>query len=339
MEVSSILLNRLIAEGSQKNATGLYLSIGSKPVLKIYDQLVVMESENIINIELLNSLINMVLNQQETEKLNKEREIVIVSEFASHIRLRVNIYYQKGLPTITFHFISNAIKTLDELGLSSTITRFLNLESGLLLFAGPFGSGKTATASAFIEEINRTQSKYIITLENLIETIFVSKKSIINQRQVGRDVNTMEEGLNYCMSEDMDIVYITEIEQDAHKSFPSVINLSAGNSLALLEFNATGSVSAIEKLIDILSFNSSIEAARHSIADVLEGIIVHRLLPRVGGGLVLANEILVATPTVKSFIREGRIQQIEGILQTSRREGMVNMERSIDELRIKGLIK
>ncbi len=275
---------------------------------------------------------DLFLEKEEAEILEKEREITVVKNFAGDFRFRINIFYQKELPVLSFNYISSTIKRLEDLGLAKIFDKRISAHSGLIIIAGPNDSGKTTTAAAFIEDINNKEKKYIITLENQIEYLFVNKKSIIEQRQIGRDVDSLGKGLNYCLAEDVDLVHISEIKKDFDSVLPLVLELAAGNSVVLLEINAANSIRAIEKILNSLGQSISSEAARFSLADALLGIIAQRLIPSLGGGLALAKEILIVNSAVKSLIREGKIYQLESIIQTSREEGMISLERSVTEL-------
>jgi len=339
MEVPSIFLNRILAEVAKKGASSLHLSVGSPPVVRVDDKLSPLENEGIITVEILNKIIDSFLEEDEAKRLKEDKEIVVVKVFGGNFRFRVNIFYQKDLPSLSFNYIVTAVRGLADLPFPKQLKEKINLNSGLLVVAGPNDSGKTATAAAFLEEVNKNEKKYIITLENPIEYLFVNKKSIIEQRQIGRDVKSYVVGLKHCLEEDVDLVYIDEIKKEFDEAIPYILQLAAGNSLVILEMNAANSMRVIEKIFDSAKTKISPEAARFSLADVLVGVITQKLIPRLGGGLVMAYEILLVNSAIKSLIREGRIYQAESIMQTSREEGMISMEKSIDELVKSGVIQ
>lgn len=332
MEIPSIFLNRILAEAAKKNASSLHLSVGSLPMMRIDDQLSSMSGESIATSETLNKVIESFLSKEEQTKLQEKKEIISVKVFNGNFRFRINIFYQKDLPALSFHYIPNAIKNLVELKLPRALYDFINLNFGLLVIAGPYNSGKTTTSVSFIEEINNTNAKHIITIEDPIEYLFVNKKSIIEQRQVGRDVKSVKQGVNYCMEEDVDLVYIAEIRRDFSDVISLVLELSSGNCLVILEVNADSSVRAAEKILASLENKLSSQAARYFLADVLSGIIVQKLLPHRGGGMSMAAEVLLANPAIKSLIRENKIYQFANVMQTFRGEGMISMEKAIEEL-------
>ncbi len=338
MELPSIYLNRILTQAAKKNASSLHLTVGTKPMMRIDGKLNDVSEEDMSTAELVDKIVGDITSEEDKEVLKKYKEIIFIKELASGFRFRINIFYQKKLPSITFHYIANSIKSMADLKLPKTLSNIIKLNSGLFIVAGSYNSGKTTTSAAIIEEINSTSKKNIITIEDPIEYLYVSKKSIISQRQVGQDVNSVMQGIEYCLKEDADIVYIGEIKKDFESAIPLILELASGNSLVILEINANSSVGAIEKVLNTMESKTSQEAARFSVADVLLGVIVQRLIPKVGGGLVLAAEVLLGIPSVKSLIREGKVFQLESVIQTSRREGMVGMEKVIQELASSGYI-
>ncbi len=334
MEVPSIFLNRLLTEAAKRGASDLHLTVGSQPMVRVDNQLESLTAEEIITSELGGKIIEQLVEQEELVRLKKEKGIVFVKNLAGNFRFRINIFYQKDLPALSFHYIPGAIKTLADLKLPNVFNNFLKANSGLLIIAGPFGSGKTTTIAGLIEEINMQQSKHIITLENPIEFLFIPKKSIIEQRQVGRDVKSISDGLKYCLEQDVDLVYANEINNTADfaDALPLILELAAGNCLVILEINADTSIRVLEKIINSLEKKMPLEAARYNLADNLIGIVAQKLLAKRGGGLAVAAEVLLNNSAVKSLIREGKIYQLENIMQTSRQEGMINLDRAITDL-------
>lgn len=333
MEVPSILLNRVLSELAKKNGSDLHLAVGSSPMIRIDGEFLPLAGQEIITSEILGKITETFLNQEEIAKLKESKNLVLVKNIAN-FRFRINVFYQKGLLSLSFHYIPSTIKNFRELGLPESCNNFLKINSGLLVIAGAHNSGKTTTAVSLIEEINKTGNKNIVTIENPIEYLFVSKKSLITQRQVGSDINTVIDGLDYCLAEDVDIVYLNEIKD--HEIFNGamlkIFELTSGNCLVILEINTDSSVRVLERALAGVSQTMSLEAARYNLADILAGVIVQKLVKRRGGGLVLANEILLNNSAVKSLIREGKIYQLESIMQTSRKEGMITLEKSLVSL-------
>ncbi len=328
MEIPSIFLNRVLSEVAKNGASSLHLSAGSAPMIRIDGKFSLMESEGILTSDLLKKIIDSFVEDKEKEILEEKREVVLVRILPGNLRFRINIFYQKDMPSISFNYIEGIIRHLANLNLPQQAKDFIRNDSGLLIVAGPNDSGRTSTIASFIEETNKDQKKYIITLEKPIEHPFINKQSMIEQRQVGRDVKTYKDGLLHCLEEDVDLVYINETNKEFNDILPIILELASGNCLVILELNAEDSVRAIERFLK----SSSSEAVRHTLADVLIGVITQKLLQKVGGGMILAPEVLVVTSPVKSLIREGNIYKMEGVIQTSRGEGMISMRKSIETL-------
>jgi twitching motility protein PilT len=264
--------------------------------------------------------------------------LIVVKTFAGDFRFRVNIFFQKNMPSISFNFINDKIFNWDELELTEEFKKLINKKSGLIVITGSNDSGKSGTVASMIEKINNSFKKYIITLEKPIEYMFINKKSIIEQREIGRDVASLSDGLNHCLDEDVDIVYVNEADNEFEESISLIIELAQGNSLVILELNAEGSVKVIEKILTLLKNKMSETAALYNISDVLLAIASQILISRIGGGMVMAPEIMIANSAIKSLIRDKRIYQIDSIIETSRQEGMISVEKSIDALVKKGIV-
>jgi twitching motility protein PilT len=328
----------LLLDLAKKNASGLHLSAGSTPMRRIYGRLSNGEGEEILTKDDLEKIINSFLSEEEQSILSKKKELMLVRDFGDNFRFRINIFYQKDSPAMSLSYISEQIIDLDDLGIPTAFKKNLLNASGLLIIAGPAASGKTSTIASILEKINKEERKYIITLEDPIEKLFVNKKSLIDQRQVGRDVNTFIDGLKHCLEEDVDVAYVDEIRSEFELALPYILELASGNALVILEVNAEGSVRALEKILNINSQNLSKESVRFMMADVFFGVVAQKLLPNREGGFSLALEVLSSNFAVKSLIREGNVLQLESIIQNSSEEGMISMEKSIKELVLSGRV-
>ncbi len=338
MEVASIYINRILLEVIKKKASNLLLSIGSFPMLRIDGDLSVMENEGIIDRKLLTGIISILVSNEEWEEIEKKKEMVIVRSLSGGIRFRINIFFQKDLPTLSFYIIPDRADSINSLDLPPTFVDFTKLESGLVVVAGSSFCGKSSTVASFLEQININQQKYSVTLEDPIERVFINQKSVINQRQVGSDVSSFKDGLKYFLEEDIDVVYINDPRENFGEIMSLVFDLAAGNSLVVLEMNASSSVSVLEKILSSSSSLLSDTAARYYLSHVLKGVLVQNLLPKNGGGMVLACELLTLTPPIKTLIREGKIEQIDNVIESSSFDGMMTMNKSITTLKKQGLI-
>lgn len=338
MEIPSIYLNRILSEGAGAGATGLHLSVGNYPMIKVGGRYVKIDKESAVTAEILDKIINFFMSGEEQADLRSKKETVLIKD-VGNMRLRINIFYQKNLPSFSFYFVSKNAAELENLGAPAILKDMAVAERGLLAVAGSYGSGKTATSAALIEYINKNFKRRIITVENPIEYLFAGKNSVIEQRQVGRDVNSATAGLKYCLEEDVDVVYAGEIKDDFDRAIPLALELASGNSLVILEINAHNTIAAVDKILSAAERSSNKEAVRYNLADILIGIIAQKLIPKIGGGLALACEIMVASPAVQSLIREGKPHQLLSVIQTSRKDGMISMDKAVEELIQAGKIR
>lgn len=333
MEVPSIFLNRILSEMVQKNGSDLHLAVGSQPMIRLSGQFVPLTGHEIITSEMINKITETFLTPDEVVGLKEDKGVILVKNI-TNFRFRINIFYQKGLLALSFHYIPGVIKSFKDLGLAEACHKFFKFNSGLLIIAGTYNSGKTTTVAALIEELNKTKALNIITVEDPIEYLFISKTSLIMQRQIGVDVNSVADALDYCLSEDVNVVYINEIkdDQDLNSAMPKIFELASGNCLVILEINADSIERVLEKILTDVSVNLPAEAARFNLADILVGVLVQKLVKRRGGGLILANELLLNNAAAKALIREGKIYQLKSVIQTSKKEGMISMDKSLDNL-------
>jgi|WetSurMetagenome_2_1015567.scaffolds.fasta_scaffold04545_2 twitching motility protein PilT len=329
---------KLLLDLAKKNASGLHLSVGSVPLLRVYGRLSEGEGEEVLKKEDLEKIIHSFLSEEELAILAEKKELIMAKDFGENFRFRVNVFMQKDSPALSLSYISEEITDFDNLGFPSAFKNSLLNATGLLIIAGPPASGKTSTIASIIDKINKEKRKYIITLEDPIEKIFVNRKSLIDQRQIGRDVNSFFNGLRHCLEEDVDVVYVDENRSDFERSLPYILELASGNTLVIVEVNAENSIRALEKILNISTESLTKESVHFLLADVLFGVVAQRLIPNHDNGLSLALEVLLSNFAVKSLIREGNVYQLEGIIQNSAEEGMISMDKSIKELVLSGQI-
>ncbi|MFH0856722.1 MAG: ATPase, T2SS/T4P/T4SS family [bacterium] len=326
----TIILNRIITAALKRKATDLHLSVGNNPILRVDNKLYVSSDEEIITADFLNNLAQSLLDEERMRELEKNREISIIHDYGNQIRVRINGFYQKNFLTFSFRFISPVIPSPKILGLPRVINDLIGLKSGLIIVGGNYDSGRTTTVFSLLEEINRTQNRYILTLENPIEFLMASNKSIVLQRNITKDVNSYEDGLGYCEDEDVDVIMIDRIDA-SQGVLLKAFELANSGKLVIGIINAGSVIGAIEKIMSEFDDNKK-ERAKFLFNNSLECVFIQKLVPRIGGGRILVPEILLATEPVRAIIKEGRIYQLNNILQTSREEGMRGIDRSLADL-------
>ncbi|PIY97012.1 MAG: type IV pili twitching motility protein PilT [Candidatus Kerfeldbacteria bacterium CG_4_10_14_0_8_um_filter_42_10] len=324
-----IEINRILTAVAEYNASDLHLSVGNAPTVRVDGELVALREEKVITPDFMKKLSLFFLDEKQREILNKEREIVFSYNFQGRIRFKVDLFYQEGYLSASLRLIPSTIKNLKELGLPLIVEKFHQIKKGLVIVCGPFASGRSFTITALINEVNNHRKEHILTVEKPIEFVFNDNQSIIEQREVGRDTNSFEQALKAAFRGDIDVIMIGEMK--SKEVIKNALDLAEGGRLVYSAMETDSSIKTIERIIN--SFESEEKnQVRVQLAEVLEGIIVQRLVPRVGGGRILVTEILVPNPATRSIIREGNIYQINNVLQTSRGEGMVSLDRALAEL-------
>lgn len=324
-----IEINRILTAVAEYNASDLHLSVGNAPTVRVDAELVPLREENVVTPDFMRKLSLFFLEEKQKEILEKEKEIVFSYNFQNRIRFKVNLFYQEGYLSASLRLIPTTIKNLDELGLPRAVKKASAIQKGLVIVCGPFGSGRSSTVAALINEINNSRSEHILTVEKPIEFIFNDNQSIIEQREVGRDTNSFGQALKSAFREDVDVIMVSELK--SKEVIKGALDIAEGGRLVYAMMETDSSIKTIERMIN--SFKKEEQSQiRAQLAEVLEGIIVQRLLPRVGGGRILVAEVLIPTGAVRSIIKEGNIYQLENVLQTSREEGMISLDRALAEL-------
>ncbi|MFA5069872.1 MAG: PilT/PilU family type 4a pilus ATPase [Patescibacteria group bacterium] len=324
-----IFIDKILAIGAEYRASDFHLSVGNPPILRVDGKLIPLVSEPLLTVDFMKNFVSSILDKDQQAILEKEKEIVFAYTMENKARFKIGIFYQKGNLAASLRLIANQIKSLKELGLPAIVEKFAELEKGLVILSGPFGSGRTATLGALLNTINRNRAEHIITIEKPIEYVYLNNKSIIEQREVGKDTMSFEQALVTAAHEDFDVIYVSEVE-----SLPvaeNVLNAAESSRLVLTTMNTDSVLRTLEKIISFFPDQRQAEA-RDQLASVIEGVVSQRLLPRVGGGRIAVAEVLIPNDAVRSVIREGAIYQINNILQTSREEGMISLDRSLAEL-------
>jgi len=291
--------------------------------------LVTLADQAILTGDILTALAEAFLAKEEFERLSKEKEVVTIYNWADRSRYRAKVFYQKGFLAVSLRLISPFIRAPKDLGVPAAVLQLLNRDKGLIIITGPFGSGRTSTAASLVETLNQNKGIHIQTLEKPIEYLFSNNQSVIEQRSVGKDVNTFISGLKNMLDEDIDAVFVDCMHEDGMEEL--ILELSESGKLIILVMDADSVISALERFISNISADKK-EWGRDLLAHSLLGVVAQRLMPRVGGGLTMVSEVLVNIPAVRSSIKDDKLQQLNSIMQTSKQEGMVSLDKALLEL-------
>jgi twitching motility protein PilT len=228
-----------------------------------------------------------------------------------------------------FRFISNEIKSIEELNLPLILNEFIQRRQGFILITGPAGTGKSTTLASMIDTINHQRSAHIIAIEEPIEYLFIPDKAVISQREIPTHSPSWHRALKAALREDPDVIMIGELRDPA--SISIALTAAETGHLVLGTLHTNSASQTIDRIVDVLPENQKSQA-RLQLASTLIGIVSQRLVPRVKGGRVPACEVLIANNAVRNLIRENKIYQIDSVIDTSLSEGMFSLERSLVNL-------
>jgi twitching motility protein PilT len=318
------LVNLIIQEG----ASDLHLSTDRTPIIRVSGNLLPLVKKKVLIQQDMQGFIDVLLTPANKELLMNNRDVDF-SYNLPNARFRGNIYYRQGAVSIALRLIPKAIRTLAELNLPPILESFTRKNQGFFLVVGPIGQGKTTTLATLIDMINETRTEHIMTIEDPIEYLFESKKSIIDQREVRTDTTDFHSALMAMFREDIDVCMIGEM-RDINTIATAVTAAETGH-LIFSTLHTNDAAQTINRIIDSFPPGQQ-DQIRVQLAGSLSGIFSQRLVPRISGGLVPAYELLINNNAVSNLIREKRVHEINTVIETSSQEGMVDMNRSLAEL-------
>ena len=320
----------------EQGASDLLLSCGSPPRMRKDGQLEFFEHETTaLTPADTERLVRGVLDVADWKVLQKKRQVDFAFTWRDQARIRGNAYYQRDSLAAAFRLLPLEIPSFELLGMPESVHRLLERHQGLILVTGPTGSGKSTTQAAIIDHINKTRPYHIITFEDPIEYIHKHRLSIVDQRQVGEDTMSFAEGLRSAFREDPDVVLIGEMRD--LDTMSTALTIAETGHLVIATLHTNDAPQAINRILDSF-MGPQQQQVRVQLAGCLVGVIYQQLVRAVGGGRVAAFEVLVANTAVRSLIKEGKVDQIRSVLQTSLREGSQTLERSLNQLLRAGVI-
>jgi len=330
MDVTDLLARAVIA-----GASDLHLAAGQIPMLRLEGDLQRMNLPALVPADLAEGMAPLLAEHQRRQWAQGD-ELDLALELPALGRFRLNLFRQLNGPGVTFRLIPGRVATLDELDLADVYQAVAQCSDGLILVGGSTGSGKSSTLATLLDQLNRERALHIITLEDPVEVIHSSQRSLINQREIGRHSGGFAQGLRSALRQDPDVIMIGELRD--LESVRLALRAAETGHLVLATVHTRSAASSIDRLVEVFAAEEK-PLVRAMLAESLRLVVVQTLLRRVGGGRVAAREVLVATPAVRNLVREGRMAQLCSVMQAGGAEGMRTMEGAMRELREKGLIK
>ena len=327
--MDNIRIEMLLQEVINQHASDLHLQVGLPPMLRIDGALTPVANTPSLDVETTERLIFSILDNEHKQILLKDKEFDFSFAFGDLGRFRVNAFHERGNIAAAMRLIPNDIPTLAELGLPAVVESFADYPRGLVLVTGPTGSGKSTTLAALLDKINSERSEHIITIEDPIEFTHKSKRSVIVQREVHYDTYSFSAALRSALREDPDVVLIGEMRD--LETISAAITIAETGHLVFATLHTNSASQSIDRMVNVFPPHQQPQI-KAQLGNMLMAICSQRLIPAIGGGRLVSAEILVANPAVRNIIREGKSHQLDQVIQTSAKEGMQSMDRTLVQL-------
>ncbi len=314
----------------ERGASDLHITTGSPPQLRVDGHLAPLKAPPLTPVE-TKQLCYSVLTDAQKHKFEEERELDLSFGVKNLSRFRANVYLQRGAVTGAFRTIPFKISSFSELGLPSVVGDLAAKPRGLVLVTGPTGSGKSTTLASIIDKINTERHEHILTVEDPIEYLHPHKNCIVNQREIGADSSTFRNALKYILRQDPDVILIGEMRD--LETIEAALTIAETGHLVFATLHTNSSVQTINRILDVFPPNQQGQV-RSQMSLVLEGVVSQTLVPRASGsGRVLACEVMVPNAAIRNLIREDKVHQIYGLMQTGQKQsGMQTMNQSLATL-------
>lgn len=326
-------INNIFKLAAEKMASDVHLLVGHMPIFRINGVLTEASQLGLDGFsELTNSdldgFLNDLLTKEQKNRFIDKRDLDLGYQVDAY-RYRVNCAYEKNQVMIVARIIDESKPTLDDIGFPPLVRQLLDLPQGFVLITGPTGCGKSTSLAAMINYINDNHVRNIITLEDPIEYIFKSNKSIISQRQLGTDMLSFASGLKHVLRQDPNVIMLGEMRDP--ETIATAVTLAETGHLVLATLHTRSAAQTIDRIIDSFPPHQQGQI-KSQLSSALSAVISQRLLPRRSGGRIAAREILINNSAVANLIREGKIEQIKSAMETGSSFGMITIDRHIKEL-------
>ena len=319
----------------ENGASDIHLASNNLPSYRKNGKIMSYKGTEILDEDTVMKYIDEVLEPADYLKFCNTGDIDSAYQFENLARFRVNAFKQRHGATLVMRVIKMNPPKLGDLNLPQSIAKILNLQEGLVLVTGPTGSGKSTTLAALVDKINTEKAQHIITIEDPIEFTHKSKKSVVVQREVHYDTYSFSAALRSSLRQDPDVVLIGEMRD--LETISAAITIAETGHLVFATLHTNSAAQSIDRMIDVFPPHQQPQI-RAQLANILMGICSQRLVPSIGGGRVVAAEVLIANSAVRNVIREGKSHQLDAIIQTGADQGMQTMDRTLVNLVQSGTI-
>ncbi len=319
-------IQQILEEALKRGASDIHLMVGTYPTLRINGDLVPLAKAGDPTSDYIEKLVFNLTTPEQKELLLTNKEIDFSFALGELARFRVNAFYQKGYISAALRLIPSKIPALADLHLPKVFGNFSKLRQGLILVTGPTGHGKSTTIASILNEINENRSVHIVTVEDPIEYVYPSRKSLIAQREMHLDTHSWEIALRSVLREDPDVVLIGEMRD--YETIEACLTIAETGHLVFATLHTNSASQSVDRIVGVFPENQQAQI-QMQLSNVTEAIISQRLIPGIQGGRYPATEILLGNGAVRNVIREGKTHLLDNIIQTSTGVGMNTLESNL----------
>lgn len=322
-------IDEIFNQAVRMGASDVHLAVGHFPIFRIDRDLQPIEKWPKVTRETMEEIIEKITSKEQKDEFVKTLGIDFSYDLKNGVRIRISLYWEKGNQCLAGRIILPHIPTMEEIMMPEATYDFARSQNGLILVTGPAGCGKSTSLAAMIDLISKERACHIITLEDPIEYVFPANKSLIAQRELGRDMKSFADGMKRIVRQDPNVIMVGEMRD--LETISSAVTLAETGHLVISTLHTPDTIQSISRIIDVFPANQQTQI-RVQLSISLKGVMAQKLLPKKDGGLIAAREILVNTPAVAHLIRENKIPQIKTHIQTGAEEKMFTMDQDIKRL-------
>jgi twitching motility protein PilT len=320
----------LLLDVVARRASDLHLTAGAHPTIRVRGRLTPLEDYPVLDTADTREIVYSILSNDQRQRLETDWQLDFAYTIPGKARFRVNAYFQRAAIGAAFRLIPFEITSIDELGLPPVVHELTKKPRGFVVVTGPTGSGKSTTLAAMIDAINESRDEHIMTIEDPIEFLHGHKRCLVNQRELGSDAQSFASALKSALRQDPDVILVGEMRD--LETIHTALTAAETGHLVFATLHTQDTPQTIDRIIDVFPASQQ-QQVRVQLSVALQGIVTQQLLPTAdGAGRIAACEVLLATPSIRNLIREGKTHQIYSSLQTGGNIGMQTMDAALATL-------
>ena len=329
------MIEKILEYSQKQGCSDVHITAGSVPMIRVDGDIREIPNAPILTSQQVSDMFDVVMTEGQKQTYKKELELDFAIQVGETLRFRANVFHTINGPAAVFREIPAVIKTLDELETPEIIRDLCSSRKGLILMVGPTGSGKSTTSAAFLDFINSKYAHHIITIEDPVEFVHKNKKSLINQREVGVNTKSFSNALRSALREDPDVIMVGELRDI--ETIELALTAAETGHLVIGTLHTNSASQTINRIIDVFPPQDK-PLVRTMLSTSIKAVISQRLIKKDGGGRIAAYEVMVSNVSIRNMIREDKIPQINSVIELGRKQGMLLMKDSINDLLSKNII-